>query len=173
MAEKLKILLKKYDNIKYKQFIVIILFLLLGVICFLVDSKEEQKNTFDQEESPTFADTYIPSGYVLVPIELANTDSLASILGNYGVVDLFSQLAQNKNSKPLAQKVKIIRAPLDPNQFAVLVPQDEAASIVQHNGPLVAVLQNRNQKGTEFYKKIKNRSRISVYYEEDTSDELQ
>lgn len=97
------------------------------------------------------AATFIPEGYVLVPIEVSNYESLDSILGQYGVVDLFVQTPEDDEpSRKVAERVKILRAPLNPSHFAVLVPENESQNLVTFDLPFTVVVQNPNSSGTKF-----------------------
>lgn len=49
-------------------------------------------------------------------------------------------------AKKLASKVKILRAPQNPNQYAVLVPENLSNHIMSLSGPFWAVVQNRDAK---------------------------
>lgn len=89
------------------------------------------------------ADTYIPAGYVLVPVAIANQDALHSLLGEHGVVDFFLP-AKEPHEKPvrLAEQVKILRAPRNRHQFAALAPENLASRFARLNEPLFAVVKN-------------------------------
>ncbi len=104
-----------------------------------------------QPESIDDAATFIPDGFVLVPIEVANYESLDSIIGAFGVVDLFVG-SDNPRVRPrkVAERVKILRAPLNPSHFAVLVPDSESQNIVAYSGALTVVVQNPNKAGPAF-----------------------
>ena len=93
-----------------------------------------------------YADTLIPAGHVLIPIELANADSVSALMDHYGVVDLYSGSINMVGTKKLASKVKILRAPLNPNQYAVLVPENLSNHMMSLSGPFWAVVQNRDTK---------------------------
>lgn len=108
------------------------------------------------------ADTYIPAGYVLVPIEIVNREALQSILGSYGVVDLYIPGSEKiRSGKKVASRVKILRAPLNPEEFAVLVKENEASQLIPHEDGYFVVVQNPNQTGTRLVKPLLRRSRIS------------
>jgi hypothetical protein len=110
-------------------------------------------------ESP---DTFIPAGFVLVPIDVVNKDALQSMLGNFGVVDLYIPATEpGKLGKKAASRVKILRAPLNPEEFAVLVREGEAFQLVHHDSGFFIVIQNPNQRGTKIVKPISRRNRIS------------
>ena len=64
--------------------------LIAGFLAFYLDSTKASAVTdVHQPEAPEAASTFIPKGFVLVPIEVANYESLDSILGKHGVVDLY------------------------------------------------------------------------------------
>lgn len=141
-------------------------FLVLGLISFLATRPEkqtEEKESFLPE--PKSVDTFIPRGYVLVPIEIANAESLNSLVGDMGgVVDLY--LATNEKQKgglKVGSKLKLVRAPLNPQQYAVLVPDDESSRLLSFTGPFLAVVQNPEEKGTKL--RASGPSRIQVQYQ--------
>lgn len=107
----------------------------------------------DEVKVDPSVDTFIPAGYVLVPIEVQNYESLDSILGSHGVVDLFlpSENGSRKGSR-VANRVKILRAPLNPSQFAVLVREDDSEQLVRSQTPFFVVVQNSKQSGTGIVK---------------------
>lgn len=145
----------------------VIAFILLGIISFLVtkSTKEpEQKEKFVQE--PKSVDTFIPRGFVLVPIEITNAESLNSLVGDMGgVVDLY--LASGEKQKggglKVGSKLKLVRAPLNPQQYAVLVPDNESSRLLSFPGPFVAVIQNPDAKGTQL--RSAGPSRIQIQYQ--------
>lgn len=118
-------------------------------------SSGPQQNAIEEAS----ADTYIPDGYVLVPIELQNADSLSSLIGAYAVVDLF----KGPRSQKVGKRLKLLRAPLNPDQFAVLVPEAEVSNLLETPGPFWAAIQNPQQtKSSEVASRRKN-SRIEYF----------
>lgn len=93
-----------------------------------------------------YADTFIPKGQVLVPLELANIDSLSALIDQFAMIDLYVGLPSDRGSKKIASRIKLIRAPLNPNLYAVLVSESLSAQIMGSQGPFWAVLQNRNSQ---------------------------
>ena len=93
-------------------------------------------------------DTFIPRGFVLVPIEVENYEALDSILGKYGLVDLFK--TKSEGGGPIARNVRILRAPQNPSRFAVLVEESRAAKILGYQGGVFVVIKPMSQAGTEF-----------------------
>lgn len=108
----------------------------LAVVC---SWKEPQKVSAD----PIELDIMIPAGFVLLPIEVENYESLDSVLGQMGVVDLY----QNQNGKSkrdlVASFVRILRNPHNPNQFSILVPEKNAHTITNNFGPYFVSLRPR------------------------------
>jgi hypothetical protein len=90
-------------------------------------------------------DTFIPSGFVLLPIEIQNLNALDGVIGSFGVVDLYVP----GETKPLAHNIKILRSSKNSDQFSVLVPETQSAQLVkasQH--PLFAIVQNPKSGAT-------------------------
>ena len=105
-----------------------------------------------QEEPAAPLDTFIPKGHVLVPVELSNHKAVGSLLGAYGVVDLYpaedeydaNKRSHKKPRHPVAQQVRIVRSPHSASHFAALVPQHAAAQLMDLGARFHAVLQNPN-----------------------------
>src|SRR4051812_7351936 len=97
-----------------------------GFMAFYFDSMATKTREAHTAEDPETASTLIPAGFVLVPIEVANYESLDSILGNFGVVDLYIPSDDpKKRALKIAERLKILRAPLNPSHFAVLARESE------------------------------------------------
>lgn len=104
------------------------------------------------------ADTFIPAGFVLVPIEVANYESLDSILGKFGVVDLYVPAADPaRPPRKVASRIKILRAPLNPSHFAVLAREEDSVRLVQQASPFTVVVQNPARSGTSFVNTAESR----------------
>lgn len=89
------------------------------------------------------ADTFIPKGSVLVPVELQNIQAVAGLIGSHGLIDLYGALPDG-NGFQIAEAVKILQAPLNPEQFAVLVSAPLAKKIMQYRGVYWGVVRNRS-----------------------------
>ncbi len=109
--------------------------------------------------SSASADTYIPHGFVLVPIEIQNAESLGSLVGEFAVVDLF----KGPHSQRVGRRLKLLRAPLNPQQFAVLVPEGEVSSLLQTTGPFWAAIQNPTQNQSAEIASHGRKSRIEYF----------
>lgn len=139
------------------------IFLLLCLIALVgqLFSGQTHKEVLPDKQETTY-DTYIPEGFSLVPIEVANIESLDALLGPYGVVDLFTAVTpQNPKSEKIASKMKIVRAPKNPQFFAVLVPFKDVDKIMSVSGPfIVSVLNPKSQGGGVERAKQRRSSRI-------------
>ncbi len=84
-------------------------------------------------------DTYIPTGFVLLPIEIQNLTSLDAIIGRFGVVDLYIP----GESQAIARSIKIVRSPRNNEQFSILVPENQSGPLVKASvKPFFAIVQN-------------------------------
>lgn len=129
--------------------LLVVAFVILGLVAFLSPTEKETPMTFLPE--PASADTFIPAGHVLVPLEISNAESLASLVGDLGgVVDLYLAATETqKGGIKVGSKLKILRAPLNPQQYAVLVKDGESSRLMSFAGPFIAVVQNPEATGTK------------------------
>lgn len=113
---------------------------------------------------PADVDTLIPKGFVLVPIEVQNYEALDSILGRFGLVDLF-QAAESpgQNQILVARNVRILRAPQNPTHFAVLIVEEEVPRILKGGGLFTVIVKPPAAAGTEFVKNHNPKRRKIVY----------
>ena len=112
------------------------------VLYFFISKKTAETPAKPQEDKSFSADTYIPAGQVLVPIQIDNSSALSGLVGSFAVVDLYAEQEKGGNQL-VASKVKLIRAPLNAEQFAVLVSDAKAKEIMQIKTSFWVVLQNR------------------------------
>lgn len=157
--KKLNLLLKSKDQ---KNKILVIAFVVLGAISLILPANQKEKIETPKTEPKYSIDTFVPNGLTLVSIDIINANSLNSLLGDTGgVVDLY--LTKGSKTIKVASKLKILRAPLNPEQYAVVIPDEEVPRLLQHGGPFVAVVQNPNAKGQKLVNT--NRSQISIEYQ--------
>lgn len=154
--------MEKIRNLKLDTKIYLAAFLVLGLIVITLSfTKEESPRLPAAPEAPNSVDTFIPRGFVLVPIELANAESLSSLIGDLGgVVDLYLAGGESKRNIKVATRIKLLRAPLNPNQYAVLVKESDSSKLLSVTGPFIAVVQNPDSKGTELAQSKKTSLRI-------------
>lgn len=154
---------KKYLQ-KIKSNPLILGFVVLGFISYF-STRETPAPVLENETllpTPRSVDTFIPVGFTLVPIEIANAESLASLVGEQGgVVDLYlASTEKQKGGLKVGSRLKILRAPLNPQQYAVLVKDNEGSKLLGYAGPFIAVVQNPNIKGAELTSTLKNHVRV-------------
>ncbi|MBV2169700.1 MAG: hypothetical protein KUL82_13430 [Bdellovibrio sp.] len=141
-------------------------FLILGAISYFVSKPAENRTSKESFlPEPKSVDTFIPRGFVLVPIEVANAESLASLVGDMGgVVDLYlASTDKQKGGLKVGSKLKLLRAPLNPQQYAVLVKDQESPRLLSYAGPFIAVVQNPDEKGNQI--SSSGPTRIQVQYQ--------
>lgn len=147
---------KLKNTFKERKNQTLLIALVVMLILVFIFQPHEQNTKNDSSVNTESVDTYIPVGFVLVPIEIQNTEQLSSFINDYAIVDLFSfQKGQVKNK--VAQKLKLLRAPLNPQQFAVLVPEGQTSQLLSNPGPFWVAVQNPNHNGNaEFQKSHKS-----------------
>jgi hypothetical protein len=144
--------------------------LLFVTVAFLLHWNDKSSMSIAAPAQPPVSlDTVIPRGFVLVPIDLANAESLSSMIGDFAIVDLYrSNIREFGHSGSFGQRVghqlRLLRAPLNPKMFAVLVPDGEAKNLVGNGGPLLAVLQNNHQSGMGNIEKLSKKVQNIEYY---------
>lgn len=152
-----------------KDKILLAAFVALGVIALVIElltsgSGDSDKNTETASENYA-VDTMIPAGYLLIPLELSNAESLASLSGSFSVIDLYASSEKGKKGFKVASGVKLLRAPLNPQQFAVLVKEEESSRIVAMEGPFFAALKNPQEVSTKKPTK-EHRQPLVIHYGE-------
>lgn len=88
-------------------------------------------------------DTVIPKGYVLVPLQLENLAAISAVIQSFGIIDLYTSSPDGLKAKKVASRIKLIRAPYNPNLFAALVKENLSELIMKQTGPFFAVIQNK------------------------------
>lgn len=119
-------------------------FMFLFFVFVYIYSTFDERGAKPEEKLLTF-DTLIPKGYALVPIELENISAIASLIESYGVVDIYLGANDSQKSKKILQKVKILRAPNNPNAYSLLLPDHLSSDVLKYKGPFFAVIQNKAQ----------------------------
>lgn len=118
----------------------------LLLLAYFILSRKTITPTATVETGPVYADTLIPKDHVLMPIELANIESLAALIDGYGVIDLYGGSTDQSEARQIAARIKILRAPLNPRQYALLMPAAMAKEVMKFKPPFWGVLQNRLQQ---------------------------
>lgn len=157
MIEKIKLLIRETSTQR-----LLWAFMILGLIAIGMHHNQNQQKTAEAPPEVESPDTVIPAGHVLVPIEIQNLDSLSSLVGAYAIVDLFvPQRGFQKQSSRVGRRLKLLRAPLNPNMFAVLVTEAQAAEILKVDGPFVVAVQNPQSKEAA---SLEKKSQNQIHY---------
>lgn len=151
MLKKLFLQIKSHlQNLNSNQwtFILALLFIAAGVGLRAAESPPGIPPSEVKEDSSP-ADTFIPRHHVLIPIEVSNHESLNALVGAFALVDLFTLQKDSQEGRSIrkgrkvASHVKLIRAPLNPQKFAVLVHERQSDPIVSHQDAFFVTVQNR------------------------------
>lgn len=157
LANKLQLIKENLFNL-HKPYWILISLAFMALALLLVQEKishstppESSVNT--ATKSSQNIDTYIPEGFVLVALQISNLDSIHELIGPYGLADLYptaanmefrsvSTTTKNSMKKPLASRVRLIRAPNNTRLFGVLLPESERELILKLSDPVFVVLHN-------------------------------
>ena len=93
-------------------------------------------------------DTFIPEGYVLIPIEVSNRPALQQFGGDYFKADIFSGKTKVLN------QVRVLRAPRNKNVYAILVHESRSDQLILSDGPFRVVIHNPEHRTPKTERKI-------------------
>jgi hypothetical protein len=127
---------------------------------FLSTQKQENNNEKISVEEKQL-DTFIPKNHSLIPIEIKNSETLDSIFGNYGKVNLY--LEKSGKNILIVKNIKLLRAPKNPSHFAVLVSDEKASLITKYDKPFFVSLSSNSNSGTVFVTEETKRKVSNVY----------
>lgn len=118
------------------------------------------------QESPDSLETFIPKGHLLIPIEVANAERLEGVLGQNGVVDLY-QPGNNpgERAKLVGKRLRLLRAPLNPQAFAVLLRDSEVDRFLATQGPYIASIRPLKESAHEV---ARTSSSLQIDYHKET-----
>lgn len=115
--------------------------IVIASVISMASHSEEARKTLDaSSEKPTSMLDALPDGYVIAPIQPTNNDSLDSIFEQHGYVDLYRAGATGSKGKIIARGLPLVRAPKNPRQFAVLVPENQTDVLPELNEPVLVIL---------------------------------
>lgn len=140
----------------------------LGVAVLLIQllsAPSPENKDLDMASEVFDVDTVIPAGHLLIPIQLSNAESLSSLTGSYSLVDLYASSEKGRKGFKVASSLKLLRAPLNPEQFAVLVREEDSAKIVTQEGPFFVALKNPKENPGKVPKKVV-KAPLTIHYGE-------
>lgn len=154
--------LKKFQMSESIKKSILCMFLISLALAIFIDTKEppQAPTAGSADEAADFA-TFIPSGYSLVPIQIINSSGLDSILGSYGIVDLFS----STHKKSLAQDVRIIRSPNDASLWAVLIPSSQVRPLLDQGSEFYVTVKPSKSKAQSNFTSHQNYKKREIIYE--------
>lgn len=144
------------------QIVGIILLSLVTLLLFHWISGTSQLPHGAPEESIE-ASTFIPENHTLIPIKLINQNSLSPMIENFGWIDLYSVKKINSDhvkGKKIVKKIRILRAPLDPDQFGIIVPNDFVDPILEKGPKYFATLNKKQYYKSELVFNKKGSKRV-------------
>ncbi|RME16574.1 MAG: hypothetical protein D6797_04250 [Bdellovibrio sp.] len=131
--------LKNFLQAQGKNFwMTLVLFLLIFTISAYYQTQRSS-------HSPRHTDvtTYIPKGFVLVPIEIKNHVAFEALFGSFGIGNIYSANPHQKGAQILARSVRILRSPLNSQVFGVLLPEEEVKPFLKAGPSYWVVLKNK------------------------------
>jgi hypothetical protein len=154
-------------GIKAAQVLFILLSLLIAIVGLVSESSGAEPNTSKKDDTGG-VETLIPPNHVLVPIQLVNAESFAALVGGFTVVDLFLTNSESSKGKRIISSAKLLRAPLNPDQFAILITEEELVELPDVTSPLFAVIKNPNSKKSQKKNqgRVKPIPKLSVEYQQ-------
>ena len=153
--------MKKLKDLAKSNYLTIYISVVFTAV-FIFMNSQKKKSEIDKPKNPTqyeSVDTVIPFGYTLYPIEIENFDALDALVGSYAIVNIYS-VNEDKKSKLILQRIKIIRSPKDPRYFAALLKNEGATVISKFPGPFRVAVQNPKKPNAIKQDKIISKRRL-------------
>lgn len=144
----------------------LILVALLTTALFQAFKSAKAPTQLEQESFE--ASTFIPEGHVLIPIEIENIEALNAMIKNYAWVDLYTptdSLSPSKKPLKIVKKIRILRAPLDPNHFGIIVPERFADAILSYGFLFRVTVNNKSNHTSELLVGHKTKTPTIVFGE--------
>ena len=148
MKELKILLLDLLTEKKWRRYL--LFFLTAPILSFIffdvANSKEEKETSQNLTDKPVPFDTLIPAGFTLLPIEVANIDTINSFVGQFAITDVYTQsLNHALTGNLVAENVKLLRSQVDSRQMALIIPQFAIAHFMKHAQPYALVIHQQNQ----------------------------
>jgi hypothetical protein len=117
----------------------------------IISNQEFEKNhatSYQTANNSNSVDTFIPKDHVLIPIEIENISALNALIDKFSLADLYKTSATDasdvseRGGELIVSNIKLLRAPLDPNEFAVLIHKSRAKWLMKIGFKYRVVLRN-------------------------------
>ncbi len=128
---------------------------LLGILILNLQSNSEESTTGRRASAAVDIMSLVPDGFVLVPLEPLNMDSIDAVFGSRGWADLFVERAGadldfrqtgRPSRKRIASGVALIRAPRNPSRIAAIVAESDVQLISDLGQPVHVALRKNSPK---------------------------
>ena len=125
-----------------------------GILILISSLIAHNLKTESDAQSPVeqLVDTYIPQGYVLIPIEIQNSKNLDSIIGNKAVIDLYGKGSTEKKTRRIGTALRLLRSPYKASEVSILVPETEVSRILGEDRLYWVAIHNPKKLGTKIDK---------------------
>lgn len=138
----IKAKIKSIHSLKENKHFIAGFFLIVCVSIFY--HHQEKPALVEQNNEQILADTILPKGFILFPIRLENMEAIQGVIHQYGIIDVYTAAQPGRASKKVLSKVKILQAPYNQNEYALLLPESLSAQMMSEVGPFLGVIQNRS-----------------------------
>lgn len=147
-------LLKKY----FWSFFIAFLILIVSCSSILISVDKEK-----EEEKGFSLDQLVPEGFVLMPLEISNSQDILDFIGSHGVIDLYVYSNQTRlPEKKVASHLRVIPPQEKEGMFTALVPEKEAVYLLGYSEAFYAVIQNPKNRNSKIYKKQKTKTFVVI-----------
>jgi hypothetical protein len=143
--------MKVFNNLSNSRINQIVIIIIVLISIYLASRSEEK--TSKAPNTPADLTTYIPDGFVLVPLEIVNQEAISGMIQNFALVDLFTPNTAEKKGRKVATNLKLIRAPLNKDLFGVLIPNNEVSQVVSSSESFFVAIRNPTQQNSESFTK--------------------
>ena len=149
--------LKKYifdpENIEVVKF-AFGLFLSFSIMgCIFIFNKKASSETPIPQSLEENLQVMIPKGYVLYPFQASNFEVIEPLLEAYNMVKVYN----SETGVFLAEHIKVLRAPKDPEHLAFLIPIDIANKFATLGMNFRVVLQKYTDKKPKLLSRAKSK----------------
>ena len=157
--------IKSLNSIKENKHLVAGFILIVCVSIFYHHQEKPELTPKMSEE--ILADTILPKGFILFPIRLENIEAIQGVIHQFGIIDVYTATQPGRPSKKVLSKVKILQAPYNPNEYALLLAESLSSQMMSEVGPFLGVIQNRSVSTdvTEAKSKMKSKN-INIEYQQ-------
>ncbi len=145
--------LKKYD----KQILIACILTVLALQLIFNSTKTEPIEL--ERVNLLEIDTIIPAGHSLFPLELTNQESILSMIGDFGVIDLYRFIPNNKKIL-IAENLKIFKSRKNENLLYALVFDDQTHKFISLDQKMFAVIKNRKSPAIKMPMSPKKTKRV-------------